>query len=193
MSIPPPPDQEDMLASLHLDGKPTPEKRAFVLLNREELYDTHEYGELIIKSRTYEQNDGRLMECGWVFNDVGIESVFRSLDVQGSGQDEQDLDLSAAMDGLTATGLENTETETTAGCIEITIHRVIRTRTSRSWRADRLDNSRVAINASERLSHTVGRSAGRETSRRTTAYYNHVDEDNPHCRFKFYYRNAGKF
>lgn len=117
-----------LIATLRLDGRKEPEKRSIVYLD-DAYADVEIYrGEIIMKCRTVKDADGRLRDCGWLFREVRIESVFHNLVLGGDGQEHdvvptQEDDLLKAFSGLGAT-LEDAEEKSTAGQIEITLERV---------------------------------------------------------------------
>ncbi|MCJ1383919.1 hypothetical protein MMC17_007033 [Xylographa soralifera] len=71
---PPPPFH--LLASLYLDGRKRPDRRVFVHLDPEDDIFNYPSGEVEIKTRWVQDKDGNIKEQSWVFQDIGIETLF---------------------------------------------------------------------------------------------------------------------
>lgn len=66
----------DLLASLYLDGRQTPERRVIVYLNPRHHDFPQPDGKIRFRARLAQGENGSLVEHAWVFKDVGIETVF---------------------------------------------------------------------------------------------------------------------
>lgn len=184
-----------LVASLHLDGRETFEKRSFVYLNEDE-------DGAVMKCRTIRDENDNLRECGWVFKEIGIESVLENLDLGGDGvvpTTEED-DLVSDFQDLGAARLSDAEEQSTVGQIEITLERVKVGR--------KIDSTRPAIlrddgsggvtgaTAITTVTHTAGRDAGVQLPHelmRTRQYYPYEVGEEPYAKFRFYYRSEGQF
>lgn len=74
-----------ILVSLYLDGRQTPERRAIVYLDPcHPDFDAV----VIMKSRMVQNRYGILTEHAWVFKDVGIETIFENMLIDGHLEEE---------------------------------------------------------------------------------------------------------
>ena len=78
---PPPPFH--FLATLFLDGRTKPERKVIVYLDPDD--DDYHYpsGEVVISTRWAQGQDGTIKEQAWVFKDVGIETIFDKMLIDG--------------------------------------------------------------------------------------------------------------
>ncbi len=74
---PPPPFH--LLATLYLDGRENAERKVIVYLDPEDEEFFWPDGRVFFKSRWVETQTGGLVERGWVFKDVGIETAFEKM------------------------------------------------------------------------------------------------------------------
>ena len=93
---PPPPFH--LLASLYLDGRTKPERKVVIYLDPDDEDFSRPHGIVNLKTRWVRGTDGSLKEHGWVFRDVGIETVFDRMLIAGAfdkskmnKQDEDDI------------------------------------------------------------------------------------------------------
>lgn len=124
----PPSPPFDFLATLYLDGRRKAERKVIVYLdpNHE---DFGPGGTSIFRSRWVQTQDGGIQEHAWVFNDIGIDTIFNKLVLAntGKGPGEDEIAIIAAMEGtgiITEPDIER-EARKKAGQIEVRISRVI--------------------------------------------------------------------
>lgn len=93
-----------LLASLYLDGRQTPERRAVVYLDPIHKDFSRPDGEIRLKNSIVLAEDGSVRQAVWIFKDIGIETVFDKLfiakrqnQVDGGSQLDE-ANLVAAMD-----------------------------------------------------------------------------------------------
>ncbi|MCJ1436995.1 hypothetical protein MMC27_006378 [Xylographa pallens] len=65
-----------LMACLYLDGRKKPEHRVIVRLNPDADGFNYPSGEVEIKTRWVQTKDGKIKEKSWVFQDIGIETLF---------------------------------------------------------------------------------------------------------------------
>ncbi len=126
---PPPPFH--FLASLFLDGRSQAERKVIVYLDPNEEHFNDPHGTVQFRTRWVEGLDGKLREHGWVFKDVGIETVFDKLLIKGdkasgkvSAQDEGSIISSLNAAELGAVGDLKREERMKLGQILVKIERV---------------------------------------------------------------------
>ena len=79
--IPPPPFH--FLASLFLDGRAKAERKVIIYLDPKDEDYNYPDGKIEIKTRWAQGKDGNLKEQSWVFQDVGIETLFDKMIIAG--------------------------------------------------------------------------------------------------------------
>ena len=78
-SVTPPPPPFDLLATLYLDGRQKPERKALVYLDP--CYEDfapgpgHLTSRQTMRHRWVRGHDGRIQEHAWVFKDIGVETI----------------------------------------------------------------------------------------------------------------------
>ena len=131
LDITPPPYH--FLASLFLDGRQKAERRIVVYLDPKDEDFSPPNGKVKFKSRWVQGSDGAMREHSWVFKDVGIETVFDKMLINGERNSagelaEQDEDtMIAAMNAteLGAGGNSQKDEKSGIGQILVVIQRVI--------------------------------------------------------------------
>ena len=121
-----------LMASLFLDGRKKPERRAIVYLNPALEDFSGPDGMVGFKSRLVKCQDGRLSEHSWVFKEVGIETLFDKMLIRGGQNDIEDVnghfedDLIDAMNTakLGAEGNLNQDEKSKVGQITVLFYRV---------------------------------------------------------------------
>ena len=191
-----------LLATLRLDGRRSFEKRSIVYCDREHPNYSISKGEIIMKFRAYRDEDGYIRECGWLFKEVGIESIFDQLLVSTGEDDEavpakDEEELLSAFSGLGANSLEDGEEKSTVGQIEITFDRVTVGETRHDyWRADYGDDDmELGGKDLSTVTHTAARDKGKKRVNYTsTVFYEYLNRDEkPWATFRFYYRGEGQY
>ena len=127
---PPPPFH--FLASLYLDGRRKAERKLVVYLDPDDEDFNQPDGKVHFRTRWVQGNDGKLREHGWVFKDVGIETVFDKMllsgdhHVSGKVHMREEDSIIAAMNAtdLGAEGDVEREERTKLGQIVVTIERI---------------------------------------------------------------------
>lgn len=128
--IPPPPFH--FLASMYLDGRSKAERKLVVYLDPDDEDFNRPDGRVSFKTRWVEGKDGKLREHGWVFKDVGIETVFDKMLLSGDHQvsgkvhmrDEDSIIAAMNAADLGAEGDVEREERTKLGQIVVTIERI---------------------------------------------------------------------
>ena len=188
-----------LLATLRLDGRQEPERRNIIYLDDSHPNFHNNWGEVLMKSSIVKDELGYLRDHGWLFKEVGIESV--NLDKLQLGDDEIPVDeahdLTTALGGL-GTNLEDAEQKATVGQIEITFERVEVSKSERTaWDdADRptLDKDLHPSDMTN-VSHTVARDLGKRKLEviKFVDYKKVIQDEAPYATFRFYYRDEGEF
>lgn len=127
---PPPPFH--FLASIYLDGRRKAERKIIVYLDPDDEDFNRPDGKVQFKTRWVEGRDGKLREHGWMFKDVGIETVFDKMLLSGdrrtsrkvSIRDEDSIIAAMNATDLGAEGDVEREEKTKLGQIVITFERV---------------------------------------------------------------------
>ena len=97
LAAPPP---YHILVSLYLDGRQTAERKAVVYLNP---HDPDFDAVVRIKSRMVQDRNGTLTEHAWVFKEVGIETIFEKMLINGHLTEETPED--EIVEAFESTGL----------------------------------------------------------------------------------------
>ena len=84
---PPPPFH--FLATLFLDGRTKPERSAIVYLDPADEDYRYPSGEVVLTGRWAQGQDGSIKEQAWVFENVGIETIFDKMVIN------RDIDIAA--------------------------------------------------------------------------------------------------
>lgn len=122
-----------LLATLYLDGRSKPERSTVVYLDPSNPdfpphYYSRAFGETMMRSRWVQGDDGTIRQHRWVFKDIGIETLFDKLQLDGEIASEGKIykkdedDIVAAMH---STGLDEKEERPGQGQIVVTISRVV--------------------------------------------------------------------
>lgn len=121
-----------LLASLFLDGRQKAERKVVVYLDSSDQDFAGPDGKVTFRSRWVQGNDGSLKEHSWVFKDVGIETVFDKMLINGGDdcaeiREELDEDIMVAAMTATDLGVERNveEDKSNIGQILVVIERVI--------------------------------------------------------------------
>jgi hypothetical protein len=160
----PPSPPFDFLATLYLDGRRKAERKLIVYLdpNHE---DFGPGGKSIFKSRWVQTQDGGIQEHAWVFNDIGIDTIFDKLVLANTGKDpgEDEIAIVAAMEGtgMVAEPDIDREVRKKAGQIEVRISRVIlgRKTVNYHYRPKHMEGENEDVDmdgADPELTHTTG-------------------------------------
>jgi hypothetical protein len=126
---PPPPFH--LLAILYLDGRKKAERKAIIYLDPDDEDFVKPNGEVILKYRWVQLENGTMKEQAWVFKDVGIETLFDQMLIKGDVDTSTPVhvrDENALIDAMNATAMEAKDTEkeekTEIGKIVVELHRV---------------------------------------------------------------------
>lgn len=193
-----------LLATMRLDGREKHEKQIIVYLDENDpSYGAHRDGVVIFRARLTYDSDGNIRESGWVFKDVGIDDLFRTLDIGDNIDDEKDRpaipltaedELTAAFDKLGSDRLQN-KAESKAGQIEITLDKITVKHTNRgAWRPPAemsKDEAGARSSLRDNITHTVGRDDTGRTIRTVDAVIYEPwprREERRFATFLFYYR-----
>lgn len=124
----------DLLASLYLDGRQKPERRAIVYLDPKYHDFPQPDGKIRFRARWTQGENGTLVEHAWVFKDVRIENVFDKLSISKSrnrvnkANHLDDDDAMIAAMNATELGVENNiknDEKCSIGQIVIVVQRII--------------------------------------------------------------------
>lgn len=189
-----------LLATLKLDGKSKYECQSIIFLNRLSPHFKRPDGQTVIKDRTVKGADGELRVCGWLFKEVGIETVFNKMRV--AGEDSESLDeaneLASEMDRLGEYGLEDGEEKAQAGQIEISFERITLSgsKYDTEWfrQEDQDMGGYYEADDLARVSHTTAHDYGtiRRKSNTVIEYRKYDEKEESYAIFKFYYRSEEK-
>ena len=198
-----------ILATLRLDGRSTVEKRLVVFVDPEHPLYRKPGGEVLMASRMARDPAGKLRQCSWYFQEVGIDAIFDSLCISNStGGETVDADtkepprpvskadgLSELLKDLGAEKFKDAEEKTNLGKIEISLQRV----TVGEPYYDKCigthpihaGTSPVTAKDADKVSHTTGRNMGQERGRMIEYIeYELVDPgDEIFATFHFFYRS----
>lgn len=159
-------------------------------------------GVLILKARTYRDDDGVLRECGWLFKEVGIENIFDQLILSSDDAEAvpaQKVDeLSTLFQSFGGNGLHDPE-EPKVGQIEVTFERVILGKTTfdndiSSYMDDNRDADLDSTEVSKKLTHTAARDGGQKrVDKPKTIWFEPLHSQQfAWATFRFYYRSEGR-
>lgn len=187
-----------LLAVLRLDGRERYEKRSLVYLDPSHPDFFQPNGEVTMRSRCIKGTDGRVRACTWMFREVGIEIAFDKLFIASDEQvtpEKNEDNLVAALGGLGANGLADTEEKVQAGQITLTLERVTVGAVHRDgqWQPDHEQDEDVNMTANDasKVTHTSARSvAGKEKKHFPTVDFQFLEPGGPpFATFKFFYRS----
>lgn len=166
----------DMLVTMRLDGKEKVEKQEVLYLDKDHPYfDYTTNGEVYLKAKKVQDEEGRTRYYNWAFKDVGIELLFDNLS----------LDSTTTAPDASASGI-----------IEITLDRIRVAAHDREW-------DEIGTHAYERSSATSATSAAKDQAHMATNtggdimrgthhvidYDYVVPEAAPWATYKFFYRS----
>lgn len=121
------PLQWDILASVYIDGRATPERRAIVYVDPAHR-DFRNDGKVTISHRLVQDVDGDITSRGWVFGEIGIETLLDKLMIEGEAVDEEAIcqaeeeDLLKALNG---NSLDENEEAKQVGQITVVLERIM--------------------------------------------------------------------
>ncbi|KAI9814339.1 MAG: hypothetical protein M1832_005919 [Thelocarpon impressellum] len=201
-----PPPNFHFLASLFLDGREKAERKVVVYLDPNDEDFSHPDGRVYLKTRWAESTSGDLVERGWVFKDVGIETMFDKLLISGqrrAGETVQKRDEDFLIDAMSVTDIgdepEQRPQSSEAGKIVVTIQRI---KLGEKWNdahyhakhREGEDDDVDMEGATKDVTHTAGFSAARRLGMKTVrvvAYSPYQGEGN-FAKFTFFYRSEEK-
>lgn len=186
-------------ALLRLDGRKGDESIAMIYLDREELASNSD-GEIKVLNRTVRAPNGKLRKCGWIFKDIGIESLdFHSLNISEMAEHvtTEEHNLVAALNELGNNAFEDAGEQSKFGQIEIILQRVtvLEPISQSGFEPDMVESeedTEMVLGSSEKISHRAANDSGRPCANgpHEVTYYYPVEEDElPFAVFKFYYRS----
>ena len=164
--IPPPPFH--LLASLYLDGREKPERRVIIYLDPDDADFSYPGGEVEINGRWAQGKDGNIKEQSWVFQDIGIETLFDKMLIAGDNSDtpiseRNEAELTNAFDNIYLDGDGDfvREEKSKVGQILVTIERV---KLGEKWRDTNFRAKHMEhemenvdmVDAGKEITHTTG-------------------------------------
>ncbi|MCJ1286115.1 hypothetical protein MMC26_005458 [Xylographa opegraphella] len=194
-----------LMASVFLDGRKKAERKVFLFLDP----DVDEFNdpdrEVEIKSRWVQDKDGTIREKTWVFQDIGIESLFdKMLITEGNNIVPIDQgDEAALVDACESLQLNRNndfarEENSKAGQILVTIDRVTlgeRLRETK-YQAKHKEHETEDVDmmyAGKEITHTAGfalkKSSPLKPEGVTAVYYHSYKDEGHFATFQFFYRS----
>ncbi|MCJ1392585.1 hypothetical protein MMC18_005455 [Xylographa bjoerkii] len=201
---PPPPFH--LLASLYLDGREKPERKVIVYLDPDDDEFHYPSGEVEIKTRWTQCKDGNIKEQSWVFQDIGIETLFDKMLIAGDKTitpvaQRSETELVNAFDTIYLDGDGDIvrEEKSKVGQILVTIERV---KLGERWqdtnfRAKHKEHETEDIDmtdAGKEITHTTGFAHKKTVSAksegvRVVAFTKFKADEGIFAAFQFFYRS----
>ncbi|MCJ1404381.1 hypothetical protein MMC11_007606 [Xylographa trunciseda] len=200
-----PPPPFDLLASLYLDGRKKPEHRVIIHLDPDnEYFESSGCSE--INSRWVQDKDGNINEQSWIFQDVGIETLFDKMLIAGDSNitpvaegNEAELVDAFHTIYLNGDGDSGRGEKSMVGQILVTIDRIKLGKTwiSTKYRAKHKEHKTEEVDmtyAGKDITHTTGFTHKKLLYERSEGIYVtnysefNCDEDS-FATFQFFYRS----